>query len=120
MPNDHCFSEKGQIANGYLGNVQHGHMARDAVNDDQHEYPAACRHLIVHKVHGPGIIRAHILDLVVAELVLEPPLRCPVAQLYGDVPVNPVGHLQIDHQSCRRSRRFTRQQPKPTRVRKIP
>ena len=55
--------------------------AREGVDDGQDTDLPASRQLVMHEVHGPGLIAAHSHRTVFSELGLHPPPRRLVSQL---------------------------------------
>ena len=79
-----------------VAEVEHGHVARESVDDGQNPQLSARRVLIMHEVHRPNIVRTDGYSTVIGQLRLHPPFKCLVPQLNPQLPVNPIDFLDVD------------------------
>ena len=68
---------------------------RIGVDNGQHPELPACSQLIVHEVHGPGLVRPGGYRTIVTKLGLHAPLGCLVAKLQTHLLVESVDPLRV-------------------------
>jgi len=76
--------------------LQRWREAREGVDDRQNAQPRPGCQLIVHEVHGPGLVRAGRIPPILAQLCLDPAFRRFVAQLQTQLAINATCPLLVD------------------------